>query len=452
MIKSMLRILSFAAILLVGIAVNKFLESLWLAYTGLSSSGLSSLAALIIMAFSLTMLLPFKRESRARINRVFRQVSIFLLVWITASFTAALLNQPKHASIGLIPAFLYAFSKIGVRKVVGFRIILESEEYSSISRSNTLLMWVAPTPRVFATQGFGLRSILNVLRGRAKIAVNTSGETFIKSFKNTRVVELQGSLKSFVETVAENRSRETAIVCEAKPVSGSFRIRVRIASDDTQALERVVNSFSRLDSREDLKQALEKWLSLKPCVKPIKLAKNGVSLQPEEVPERLLIAGNSEGVEELALQACLSQARRNSAIIIVDGSEENVFESRVWRKLEAEGFKPCRNRAKTLRNSNGTEVTLVKKSSLKEELIHKASSKPIVAAWLREYQEDPGFNAPLKVLTCSTPEAKPVSEADGLLLLNPERELLSCFMPERYCLSLQGKTVMVSVDGVRVLK
>jgi len=87
---------------------------------------------------------------------------------------------------------------------------------------------------------------------------------------------------------------------------------------------------------------------------------------------------------------------------------------------------------------------------LNEKLIKSVSSKPLVAVWFRECQEDLELNAPLKIFTLMS-EAKPVLEADGLLLLNPSRNIVESFVPSRYGLFLQGKTVMVSVNGVSVL-
>ncbi|MEM1557615.1 MAG: hypothetical protein QXT26_00360 [Thermoproteota archaeon] len=447
MIKSMLRILSFAIVLLIGIAIKHFLESLWLVFTGLDSNGLSSLVALIAMAFSFTLFLPLKDGSRIRMNRLFKEVFIFSFIWISVSFSMALLHQPKHVSIGLIPALFYVFLRLSIPTIIGLKVILE--EYSEIRRDDTILMWVAPTPRIFVTQGIGLRSILGILRGKAKATITTSGDLFVKSFKNIRIVELQGSLASFVRTVADIWNREVAIVCEAKPEKGLFKLRVKIASDDKQVLNNIVKNLSKLDGKEDLKWALEKWLSLKPCVKPIKLANSSVLLKPGIVPERLFVAGSIEEAERFALQACLSQLRSNSMILIINGEEDPVFESKIEKALKAECFKPNRSRLRTFAAHGKIEAVLIRKTDLKEKLIRKISSKPLVAVWLRECSEDLDLNTPLKVLTCSM--HKPILEADGLLLLDPDKSILDSFIPARYGFSLQGKTVMVSANGVRIL-
>lgn len=451
MMKSLLKILSFAIILLIGIAIRQFLESLWLVLTGFDSNGLSSLVSLVTTVFSSMLLLPIKQESKARIGRLFKEVLIFLSIWVTTSLFAAILHQPKHASIGFITASLYVFSRLIVNQSIGPRIILELKEYSSIPRGSTILMCVTPVPRVFITQSFGPRSILKVLRGNAKIATSINEEAFLKSFREIKTIELRGSLASFVKAVAENWNREVAIFCEARPMRGLFKIRVKLASDSTKALEDMLNGFSKLDCKEDLEWAIEKWFLLKPCVKPIRLANNGVLLKPENVPESLFIAGDVEEVEKIALQICFSQLRSNSRILIINGEEDFSFESRVKKMLEMEGFKQYGNRIKTFRTSRGLEVILMGKSDLNEKIINRALKKPIVALWLRSFSEDVELKAPLKVLTCNLPEANPVLEADGLLLLNPNERILECFIPERHVLSLRGRMVMASAKGVSIL-
>lgn len=444
----MLRLFAFVAVLLTSIALNRFLECLWLFYTGFDSNGLSSFFTILLIAFSFTLLLPLKNENRIRISGVFKKVFIFMLIWISASFSIALLHQPKHASMGLIPAVLYALLKL-VNPRFNLKILLR--EYSEAPPSSTILMWVAPTPRVLFAQGLGLRSILKVLKGEAKIAINTSGEAFVKSFKNIRVIELQGSLASFVKTVASNWNRETAIVCEAKPGEGFFKIRVKIASENAQILNNIAKRFPKLEGEEDLNWALNKWLSLKPCVKPILFSDYKVSLPPDIVPERLLIVGDAEDTNRFALEACLSQLRTNSKILILNGGEDPCFEGNVEKMLGEKGFKPCgRSLPKTFKTRRGMEVVILKKTDLNGKLIDEVSSKPLVAAWLKDCSEDPELNLPLKILTYTKLEPKSFLEADGLLLLNPSREVLDNFLPTRQGFSLLGRTVMVSTRGVKV--
>ncbi|MEM3712240.1 MAG: hypothetical protein QXR97_01685, partial [Thermoproteota archaeon] len=323
--------------------------------------------------------------------------------------------------------------------------------YSNIPWDSTMLMWIAPIPRILVVQGFGLRSIVKVLKGSAKIVTSINENTFIKSFKNIKTIELQGSLASFVKAVAENWNREIAILCEAKPTKSLFKFRVKIASDDAQTIDGILKGFSKLDDKEDLKWAIEKWLLLKPCVKPIKLANNSVLLQTEMIPERLFIAGDREEVERVALQACLSQLRSKSRVLIVNGEDDDFFENRIGKVLEAEGFKPCNNSIRIFRASRGMEVILMGGTDLNEKIIDRILKKPIVALWLRSFPEDIELRVPLRVLTCSMPEVNQVLEADGLLLLNPDGNTLGCFISERYGLMLQGKTVMVSAKEVRIL-
>lgn len=448
MIKSMLRIIAFAAVLFASIIVNRFLERLWLSFTGLESNGLSSLFTLLLMIFFFTLLLPIKHESRIKMNIMFKEVFIFILIWISASFFIALLHQPKHASIGLIPAISYAFLKL-VNPSFRLRILLK--EHPEASFHGTILMWVAPTPGVSVARGLGLRSILKVLRGEARIAVNIPGEIFVKSCKNIRNMELKGSLASFVKTVVNNWNREAAIVCEAKPGEGFFKIRVKIASDNIQVLNNITKRFSKLDGEEDVNWALEKWLSLKPCVKPIMFTNNGFSLPPEIIPEKLLVAGNAEETEKFALKACLSQLRINSNVLIIDGEEDPCFEEKVEKILRAEGFKPLRRQPKAFRTGGRMEVILIKKTELNGKLIEKVSSKPLVAVWLKGCLEEPELSVPLKILTYNMLRSKPVLEADGLILLNPDRELLNSFLSKGQSFLPQGKTIMVSTRGVRIL-
>jgi len=451
MIRNLLKILSIAAVLLIGIVIRQFLESLWLVLTGSDSNGLSSLVSLITMIFSSILLLPIKQENKAGIIGLFKEVLIFLFIWIVTSLFAAFLHQPKHASIGFIAASLYLFSRLIINRSIGHRIMLELKEYSNIPRGSTILMSVAPVPRVFITQGFGLRIILEILKGNAGIANVINEEVFLKSFREIKVVELQGTLASFVKAVAENWNREVAIFCEAKLKESLFKIRVKLASDSTRAIESILNGFSKLDGMEDLEWAIEKWSLLKPCVKPIRLVDKSVFLQPENVPERLFIVGELEEVEKVALQVCFSQLRSNSRIVIINGEEDSSFENRVGKMLEAKGFKPYGNEIKTFRTSRGAEVILMRKADLKERIVNKFLRKPIVALWLRNFSEDIQLKAPLRVLTCNMPEANPALEADGILLLSPSEKILECFIPERYGLSLRGRMVMVSAKGVSIL-
>jgi len=448
MIKSVLKLFAFAAVLLMSIVVNRFIEYLWLFFTGFNSNGLSSLFTLLLMVFSFTLLLPLKKENRIRISRVFKEALIFMLIWIGASFSVALLRQPKHASIGLIPAMFYALLKLAKP---GFNLRILLREYSEVSPSSTIIMLVAPIPRVLIAQGLGLRSVLKVLKGRARIAANTPGEVFLKSFKNIGVIELQGSLASFVKAVANNWNRETAMVCEAKPGEGFFKIRVRIASDNIRILNNIAEWFSRLEGEEDVNWALKKWLSLKPCVKPIVLPHYKVSLPPETVPERLLVAGNAGDTDRFALEACLSQLRTNSRILILNGREDSCFEENVEKILLEKGFKPYnRNQPKTFRIRGGMEAVVLKKTDLNGKLVEKFSSKPLVAVWLKDSSEDPELDSPLKILRYATPEPKSFLEAEGLLLLNPSKEVLDSFLPTRQGFPLQGRTVMVSAKGVKI--
>ncbi|MCS7138559.1 MAG: hypothetical protein NZ873_00685 [Crenarchaeota archaeon] len=453
MIRGLLRIVSFTIMLLVGFILKQLLDSLWLISTGFYSNGLSSLVALIIIVFSSTLLLPLKQESRKKINIVFKEIFVFLSIWVAASLFTAVLRQSRHTQIGFAVASLYIlFRRLIFNRETWFRILFELEEYSDTPSGSTILMCVAPVPKIFVAKGFGLRSIMRVLKGEARIFTDNAGDIFVKSFKNIKAIELQGSLASFVKVVTENWSREVALFCEAKHTGRLFRFRVKLASDNVQALESFINGLSKLDDKEDLKWAIEKWLMLKPCVKPIKLVDNGVLLEPKMIPEKLFIAGDLEEVEEFAIQACLSQLRRYSRILIINGEDDSSFENRVKEKLEAEGFKAFTKGVKKFRDKNRSEVILIKETALDKKIIDDVSKKPIVALWLRDSSKNLELKVPFRVLTYNKPEIKGVLEADCLLLLNPDKNVLECFVPERYGLMLQGKTVMVSANEVRVLK
>jgi len=329
--------------------IRRFLESLWLVSTGLDSNGLSSLITIIVMSFSLTLLFPIANNKRKNLNRFFKEVFIILFIWIFSSFSAALFHQPRHASIGLIPVFFYVFIRLSLSKSVGLRIVFEKYSYpDSLPKGNSILMWLAPTPRIFISSGIGLRSILKVLKKEARIVIKTPEEIFVRSFSNVRVFELQGSLASFVRVVVEGWRREAAILCEAKPIEGFFKLRVKIASDDMQVLNNIAERFTKLDYEEDLKWAFEKWLSLKPCVKPIELSHNNSLLQPERIPERIIVTGAVEEAEKFALQACLSQLRNNSTILIVDGCGDPVFGKTLEKLL---GGRDLRHVVTGLKNS-----------------------------------------------------------------------------------------------------
>lgn len=454
MFRRIVKILMFIILLLAAAAFKNVIDSAWHVSTGLDSNGLSSLITLVILAFSSTLLLPLGNTTRKRVRRFFKEALIFLSIWLAASFSAALLHQPKHVSIGFIPALLYVFFRLGLIPSIGFRIICENPPEEL--KDHVVHLSVAPTPKVVFLQGFRLTGLLKVLKGEARIRLKHPENVFIKSFKHCQTLELRGSLSSFVRRIEESLTYEAAILCEASPRKSFFNFKVKIASDNSQALRSIVENLSRLDSDHDenFEIALEKWRALNPCVKTVSGALDEAGLKPSWVTGRLLIAGEQENAEKLALQICLSQLRRNTMIIIScdeESERDSLFQNMVGETLREKGFRFFEKPVKTWRTRNGMEIVLANSIS-NRALVKKVSSKPVVAVWLRNSAKGFETGAPVKILTSREPYLHLDFEADNIMLVDCDRRLVENFLPARHGPALEGRTVIVSAGEVRVLK
>lgn len=450
------RILMLIIILLSGVLVKNLIDSFW-RFSGLDPKGLPSLIVIVTMMFSATFLIPLKSSFKNRVKRVFKEVLLFLLIWLAASFSAAILHSSSYIQIGFLLALSFFFFRLGafprVRRI-GLRILCEEQPVEL--RAHTLLLSVAPVPKAVFLHGFGLKETARILKEGARIRLRLPEDVFMKSFKNRQTLEFRGSLSSLVETVRENIADGTAIMCEARPHEDSFKIKVEIASDSLQALRRLVESLSRLSPgpERSVEHALEDWRSLKPCVKPVSEAL-GFSLNPEPLAGRILIAGDRRDAEKLALQICLSQLRRDSIVLVTDDGEKpgdgSGSENGVEKLLVEKGFRLRKKPVKTYRGRDGAEVVFADSSSNKP-LLKKISSKPVVAVWLRNRVQGLTVDAPMEILTSGEPQAHSGFEANSMILVNCERRLVESFLPFRYGFALEGKTVLVSQKGVRILR
>ncbi|MGC8831727.1 MAG: hypothetical protein ACP5PQ_04030 [Thermoproteota archaeon] len=455
MFRWIVKIVKIVIILVAAALFKNLIDLVWRVSTGLDSNGLSSLITLVIIAFSFTLLLPLGNPGRKRVRRFFKEAFVFLFIWTAASFSIALLHQPKHALIGFIPTFLYFSFRRGLVPNIGFRIICENpvEEV----KAHVLLLSVAPTPRVAFLHRFNPTGLLKVLKKEARIRLKQPENVFIKSFKHRQTIELNGSLSSFVSRVEASLTHETAILCEASPYKGFFKIKVKIASDNSQVLRNIVEKLSKLDSNydENVEIALEKWCALNPCVKTVSNTLGETQLKPSWITGRLLIAGDQEKAEKLTLQICLSQLRRNTMIIIWCSEEEldrkSFFQNMIGETLREKGFRFYEKPIETWRNHDGMEIVLANSVS-DNTLIKKASSKPVVAVWLKNSIRDFEFDAPVKILTSQEPYPHPGFEADNVMLMECSRRLAEWFLPAGHEIALEGRTVMVSAGEVRVLK
>ncbi|MEM2980074.1 MAG: hypothetical protein QW385_01675 [Thermoproteota archaeon] len=447
------KILKFLIILVAAAVFKNLIDLAWRVSTGLDSNGLSSLITIVILVFSFVLLLPLGDPVKKRVRVVFKETLIFLLIWMAASFSVALLHQPKHASIGFIPALLYFFFRVGLVPSTGFRIMCENpfEE----PKDHLILLSVAPTTRVAFLHRLSPTGLLKVLKGEARIRLNNPENVFIKSFKHRQTLELNGSLSSFVSRVEASLTHEAAILCEASPRKGFFQIKVRIASDNSQVLRSIVEKLSTLDfnNDENVEIVLEKWRALKPCVKTLPRALGEAGLKPSWINGRLLIAGDQENTEKLALQICLSQLRRNTMAIIWCNEEpdkDSLFHDMIGKTLRENGFRLFEKTVETWRTRDGMEVVLA--NSVSNRFLKKASSKPVVAIWLRNSIEGFEVDAPVKILTSQESYPHHGFEADNVMLIECSRRLAEWFLPSGHGIALEGRTIIVSAREVRVLK
>jgi len=310
-------ILKLAAVLLSGSMVKRLLDSIGYSL-GLDLGGLTSLIAMAAMAF-LTMSLLFPRKYfKNGLRRVFKRVFSFLLIWLIASLFSALFRIKYYTQIGFMVAFLcvvFGLRKSTNAKIRPIRLRIVCKEEFVRPENHMILLSLAPVPKVAFLHGFGLRGLLKVLMGKARLSPKLPEDAFMESFEHRQTLELKGSVSSFVETVGKNVTGSIAILCEAKP-NGEL-MKVEVASDNPQALD----GFTKIlrgagpGSAQGIQQALEEWLSLKPYVMPVP---EPLDLNPSQLAGRLLIVGGRKDAEDLALQLCLSQLRRNSMALVVD--------------------------------------------------------------------------------------------------------------------------------------
>lgn len=444
-------VLKLAAALLSGSLVKRLLDSIGYPL-GLDLGGLTSLIAMAVMAF-LTMFLLFPRNYlKDGVKRVFRRLFSFLLIWLMATLFSAFFHVKYYTQIGFIAGFLYIlFIREPPNAKIRLRIVCREEPAQP--EDHTILLSLAPVPKVAFLHGFSLRGLLKVLRGKARLHLKLPEDAFMESFEHRQTLKLKASLSSFTEAVGKSLTGDTAILCEAKP--GKELMKVEAASDNPQALEefkRILREASP-GSVQGIRQALEEWFSMKPYVMPVPEL---LDLNPSRLAGRLLIVGERRNAENLALQLCLSQLRRNSMALVVDvkGKPEDAGDE-IKRRLVEKGFKPSKNRlrkkpVKTYRHHNGMEVVFAGELS-DEVLLKKTLSKPLTAVWFRGLARNLDVDAPIKILTLKKPWARSSFEADNVILVNCEKELIETFLPSRG-VALEGRTVLISQQGVRVLK
>ncbi len=443
------RILMLMIILLAGVLIKNLVDSVW-RVSDMDSKGLSSVITLVIMAFSATFLIPFKGSFKNRVRGFFKEVLLFLLIWLAASFSAALLHSPSYIQIGFLLALPYVLFRLGALPSIGrIRLRVLCEEQPVKLKGHVLLLSVAPFPKIVYLHGFSLKRIIRVLNGGARIVLRLPEDVFIKTFKHRQTLELQASLSSLVETVRGNLADEAAILCEARLHEDFFKIRVEIASDSLQVLGKLVENLRRLSPGPEgsIERALERWRALKPYAKPVS-DPLGRALYPDPITGRLLIAGDRRDSEKLALQICLSQLRRNSMVLIMDCKERPGDE--VEKGLVEKGYRLREKPVKTYRGHGGVEVVFANSASNKA-LLKKISSKPVVAVWLRNHVQGLRVSTPVEILTSNEPHAHSDFEANNMVLVNCERKLAESFLSFRHGFTLEGRTVLVSQKGVRIL-
>jgi hypothetical protein len=447
-------ILKLAAVLLSGSFVKRLLDSIGYSL-GLDLGGLTSLIALAVMAFLAVSLLFPRKYFKDNARKAFKRAFSFLLIWLIASLFSALFRIRYYTQIGFIVAFLYVVFTVREStnakvRLSGLRIVCKEESVQP--EDHTILLSLAPVPKVAFLHGFGLRGLLKVLRGKARLHLKLPEDAFMESFEHRQTLKLKGSLSSLVEAVGKSVTGNIAILCEAKP--NRELMEVEVASDNTQALEGFMKILRGAGpgSGQGIQQALEEWLSLKPYVMPVPEL---LDLNPSQLAGRLLIVGARRDAENLALQLCLSQLRRNSMAIIMDvkGRSEDAGDE-IKRKLVEGGFRPSKNRLrkkpiKTYRYHDGMEVVFAYEPS--GEALLKTLSKPVAAIWFRGLARNLDVNAPIKILTLKKPGVRSGFEADNLILMDCKKELVESFLPSRG-FAFEGRTVLISQQGVRVLR
>ncbi|NHV99880.1 MAG: hypothetical protein HA496_09610 [Thaumarchaeota archaeon] len=446
-------ILKLVAVIVSGSLVKKLLDSIGYSL-GLDLGGLTSLITVAAMVFLTIYLFSPGKYFKNGLRRVFEKVFSFLLIWLTAAFSSALFHTKYYTQIGFVVALLYIV--LTIRKPVNIgirlnRLRIVSKEEPAQPEDHMILLSLAPVPRVAFLHGFGPSGLLKLLTGGARLSLKLPEDVFIESFKHRQTLRLKGNLSTLVEAVGKGVTGSIAILCEAKPAREFMKIEV--ASDNPQALEGFTEKLKETGpgSQHGVRRALEEWLSLKPYVTPVPelLYPNPILLAG-----RLLIVGERRNAEDLALQLCLSQLRRNSVSLVVEGRAGNV-EDDVRMRLVEKGFKPSGNRLlkkpfETYRCRDGMEVVFADKPS-GGAFLKKKPSKPLVAVWFRDLVQNLDVNAPIRILTLGKPWACSSFEADSIILIGCEKELVESFLPSRG-LALEGKTVLVSRQGVRVLK
>ncbi len=448
-------VLKLAAVLLLGSLVKRLLDSIVYPF-GLDLGGLTSLISIAVMAF-LTMSLLFPRKYfKDNVRRVFKRAFSFLLIWLMSALFLAFFRIKHYTQIGFIATFLCVV--FVTRKSLNAKIRLSElrivcKEEAVQPEDHTILLSLAPVPKVAFLHGFGLGGLLKVLMGKARFHRKLPEDAFMESFEHRQTLKLKGSLSSFVEAVGKSVTGNIAILCEAKP--SRQLMKVEVASDNPQALEefKKILKGAGPGSGQGLRKALEEWLSLKPYVIPVPEL---LDLNTSRLAGRLLIVGERRDAEDLALRLCLSQLRRNSMAIVVDvkGTSEDAGDE-IKRKLVERGFKLSKNRlrkkpVKTYRHHDGMEVVYANEPS-DEALLKKTSSKPLAAIWFRGFAENLDVKAPIKILTLKKPWIRSSFEADNIILMDCKKELIESLLPSRG-FALERRTILVSQRGVRVLK
>ncbi|MBO3832500.1 MAG: hypothetical protein FGF51_03830 [Candidatus Brockarchaeota archaeon] len=448
-------VLKLAAVLLSGSLVKRLLDSIGYSL-GLDLGGLTSLISMVVMAF-LTMSLLFPRNYfKENVRRIFKGAFSFLLIWLMSALFLDFFRIKHYTQIGFIAASLCVV--FVTRKSLNAKIRLSElrivcEEEAVQPEDHTILLSLAPVPKVAFLHGFDLGGLLKVLRGKARFHWKLPEDAFMESFEHRQTLKLKGSLSSFVEAVGKSATGNTAILCEAKP--SRQLMKVEVASDNPQALEEFKKILKEAGqgSGQGLRQALEEWLSLKPYIMPVPWL---IDLNPSRLAGRLLIVGERRDAEDLALQLCLSQLRRNSMAIVVDvkGISEDT-EGEMKKTLVERGFKPSKNRlrkkpVKTYRHHGGMEVVFANGPS-DEALLKKTLSKPLAAIWFRGLAGNLDVKAPIEILTLEKPWIRSGFEADNIILMHCKKELIESFLPSRG-FALERRTVLISQQGVRVLK
>ncbi|MGQ9479109.1 MAG: hypothetical protein ACUVQ0_03675 [Thermoproteota archaeon] len=442
--KNIAKIIIFIIILLILPSLGKTIESAWMLLTGYTSNGLSSLATLLLLAFSITLILPLKDPLRNRFKGFFKKALVFLTIWMTISFFVALMGQSRHAPIGFAASILYLCVKhLGPGK--SWRIICE--ETSLNHERQGILLSIAPSPRIVFLHRLDFNGLLCIVRRRSRVVSKTPEKVFMKSFKYSRSLEFQGSLLSLASILEEIRDPEVVVLCEAVQRRESLKVSVRIASDNPGLLNRVSQSLSRIkhDYPEDFEAAFEKWYNLKSCVKPV-TGPEGLNIPYELIYGRTLIVGEAD---DFALQVCLSQLRRNSMILIV-GNRDPVFEEKVRMSIKAGCLRQRGIGLRACKAGNGVEIFFAEGCEI--DPLRKWFSKPLVAVWFRDPSMFFDIDAPVKLITARSAEEGSRLEVDKTILVNCNSSLAEYFLPTGYGLLLQGRTILLTNGEVRILK